>query len=133
MPPLLEDDEVESILAKVDELAQWASDIKEFALQAALGGKVWNGWKLVAGRSNRRYVDEAAVADAVSKAGFDPYDRKVMGVTAMEKTLGKARFSELLGSLVEKPQGKPTLVPESDKRPALDTAKSDFRKDYDNE
>jgi hypothetical protein len=133
MPPLLKDDDVKSILAKVDDLVAWAQDIKDFALQAALGGKVWSGFKLVEGRSNRRYMSEDAVADTVSKAGFDPYDHKVKGVTAMEKKLGKARFTELLGSLVEKPQGKPTLVPESDKRLAMDTAKSDFRKDYDNE
>jgi hypothetical protein len=62
----------------------------------------------------------------VESAGFDPYEHKVLGITAMEKTLGKAKFAELLGSLVTKPQGKPTLVPVSDKRPAIDTAKSDF-------
>jgi len=66
------------------------------------------------------------VAKAVESAGFDPYEHKVMGITAMEKTLGKAKFSELLGGLVEKPQGKPTLVPEGDKRPAINTAADDF-------
>ena len=71
-------------------------------------------------------MSEEAVADVVSAAGYDPYEHKVMGITAMEKALGKGRFSELLGSLVEKPQGKPTLVPEGDKRPALTTAKHDF-------
>jgi len=126
LPPLLEDDEIESILAKIDDLVSWASDIKDYAMQSALSGKHWNGWKLVEGRSNRKYINESAVADTVSTAGFDPYEHKVMGITAMEKTLGKARFAELLGGLVEKPQGKPTLVPESDKRPAMNTAKQDF-------
>ena len=126
LPPLLEDDEIESILAKIDDLVSWASDIKDFALQSALSGKHWNGWKLVEGRSNRKYIDEATVADTVSTAGFDPYEHKLMGITAMEKTLGKTKFAELLGGLVEKPQGKPTLVPESDKRPAMNTAKQDF-------
>lgn len=125
-PPLLEDDEVESILGRIDDLVSWASDIKDYALQAALGGKEWRGWKLVEGRSNRRYADEAAVAQTVQSAGYDPYERKLMGITAMEKVLGKARFSELLGGLVEKPQGKPALVPEGDKRPAINTAKNDF-------
>jgi hypothetical protein len=84
------------------------------------GGKQWNGWKLVEGRSNRRYTDEAAdVADAVSAAGYDPYERKVLGITAMTSLLGKKRFEEVLGGYIEKPQGKPTLVPESDKRPAI--------------
>ncbi len=125
-PPLLEDDEIESILAKIDGLVSWASDIKDYCLQTALGGKRWLGWKLVEGRSNRKYISEDAVAKTVASAGYDPYEHKVMGVTAMEKTLGKAKFSELLGSLVEKPQGKPTLVPESDKRPVIHTAADDF-------
>ena len=126
LPPLLEDDEVENILGKIDGLISWASDIKDYALQAALGGKQWNGWKLVEGRSNRRYTDEAAVADAVSAAGFDPYERKVLGITAMTSLLGQKRFEEVLGGYIEKPQGKPTLVPESDKRPAIATAQQDF-------
>ena len=118
-PPLLEDGEIESILNKIDDLVSWASDIKDFALQAAISGKQWSGWKIIAGRSNRRYVNEDAVTDVVSAAGFDPYEHKVMGITAMEKALGKTRFTELLGGLVEKPQGKPTLVPEGNKRPAI--------------
>jgi hypothetical protein len=126
LPPLLEDDEIESILGKVDALVSWATDIKDYCLQSALGGKKWQGYKLVEGRSNRKYVNEEAVAQTVTAAGFDPYEHKVMGITAMEKTLGKAKFLELLGSLVEKPQGKPTLVPEGDKRPAIKTAADDF-------
>lgn len=125
-PPLLKDDEIESILDKLDTLVSWASDIKEYCLQAALGGKRWQGWKLVEGRSNRKYTSEETVAQAVASAGYDPYEHKVMGITAMEKALGKATFSELLGGLVEKPQGKPTLVPEGDKRPAIRTAADDF-------
>jgi hypothetical protein len=126
LPPQLEDDEVESILARVDDLVAWASDIKEYALQQAVCGKEWSGYKLVEGRSNRRYTNETAVADAVSNAGYDPYGHKVLGVTAMQKLLGKSRFDELLAAYIEKPQGKPTLVPESDKRPAMNTAKNDF-------
>ena len=66
------------------------------------------------------------MASTVEGAGFDPYERKVLGVTAMQKLLGKTRFEELLSNYIEKPQGKPTLVPESDKRPAMNTAKTDF-------
>ena len=132
LPPLLTDEEVEEILARADDLVSWASDIKEYALQQAISGKEWHGWKLVEGRSNRRYTNETAVAGAVTDAGFDPYEHKVLGVTAMQKLLGKSRFDELLTTYIEKPQGKPTLVPESDKRPALNTAKNDFmeEKDY---
>lgn len=128
----MEDDEIESILVKIDDLVSWASDIKDYALQSALSGKHWSGWKLVEGRSNRRYTSDEAVANAVSAAGYDPYEHKVMGITAMEKALGKVRFSKLLGGLVEKPQGKPTLVPEGDKRPAIHTANQDFN-DYEEE
>ena len=126
LPPLLTDEDVEEILGRIDGLVSWANDIKEYALQAAVGGKEWHGWKLVEGRSNRRYTDEVVVAEVVTAAGFDPYERKVMGVTAMTSLLGKKRFEEVLGGYIEKPQGKPTLVPESDKRPAINTAKQDF-------
>ena len=131
-PPLLEDDEIESILGKIDALISWSSDIKDYALQAAISGKQWLGWKLVEGKSSRRYVNDDAVAHMVQSAGYDPYERKVMGITAMEKALGRTKFAELLGDLVEKPQGKPTLVPEGDKRPAIHNAKNDFMEGKDN-
>ena len=126
LPPLLEDEEVEDILGKIDALIAWASDIKDYALQAAVSGKEWRGYKLVEGRSNRKYTDEAVVAGAVTAAGYDPYEHKILGVTAMTTLLGRKRFEEVLGGYIEKPQGKPTLVPESDMRPALNTAKADF-------
>ena len=129
-PALLDDAEIADILGKVDALTAWASDVKEYALQQAVSGKEWSGWKLVEGRSNRKYTSEAAVAAAVEGAGFDPYERKVLGVTAMQKMLGKTRFEELLTPYIEKPQGKPTLVPESDKRPAMNTAKNDFMEEF---
>lgn len=133
LPPLLTDEDIEDILSRVDDLVAWASDIKEYALQQAVSGKEWHGWKLVEGRSNRRYTNEAAVTQAVKEAGFDPFEHKLLGITAMQKMLGKARFDELLTAYIEKPQGKPTLVPESDKRPAMNTAKNDFMEDFDNE
>jgi len=133
LPPLLTDEEVEEVLTRVDDLVSWATDIKEYALQQAISGKEWNGWKLVEGRSNRRYTNETAVANTVSRAGFDPYDHKVLGITAMQKLLGKSRFDELLADYIEKPQGKPTLVPESDKRPVMNTAKNDFMEESDYE
>ena len=129
-PALLDDEEIADILGKVDALTAWASDVKEYALQQAISGKEWTGWKLVEGRSNRKYTSEAAVAATVEGAGFDPYERKVLGVTAMQKLLGKTRFEELLAPYIEKPQGKPTLVPESDKRPAMNTAKNDFMEEF---
>ena len=127
---LLDDEEIADILGKVDALTAWASDVKEYALQQAVSGKEWTGWKLVEGRSNRKYTNDAVVAATVEGAGFDPYERKVLGITAMQKLLGKSRFEELLAPYIEKPQGKPTLVPESDKRPAINTAKNDFMEEF---
>ncbi|MBQ9030121.1 MAG: DUF2800 domain-containing protein [Oscillospiraceae bacterium] len=126
MPPTLDELDIAAILPKVDGLISWAQDIKEYALEQALSGTHYPGFKVVEGRSNRKYSDEAAVADIVTKAGFDPYERKLLGITAMTSALGKKRFNELLGGLIVKPQGKPVLVPASDKRPEFNTASTDF-------
>ncbi|HEO5418749.1 TPA: DUF2800 domain-containing protein [Streptococcus agalactiae] len=126
MPENLEDDEIEIILEKVDDLVAWAGDIKEYALKKAVEGKKWNDWKVVEGRATRKYIDESKVAEKVEKAGFDPYEKKVLGITAMTKLLGKARFEEMLSGLIKKPQGKPTLVKRTDKRLELNSAKEDF-------
>lgn len=133
LPPLLEDSEIEVILSRADQLVSWVNDIKEYALQQAISGKDWTGFKLVEGRSNRRYTNEAAVTQVVTNAGFNPYERKLLGITAMQKLLGKSRFEELLSAYIEKPQGKPTLVPESDKRPVMNNAKTDFMEENDYE
>lgn len=125
-PPLLSDDEVEEILGKIDRFISWANDIKDYAFRAALDGKKWNGWKLVEGRSVRKYTNDNIVATVVSNAGYDPYEKKLLGITEMQKMLGKAKFNELLAEYINKPQGKPTLVPMSDKRMEISTAASDF-------
>lgn len=115
-PPLLEDVEVVEVLNKVDNLIAWANDVKEYALREAIGGKSWPGYKLVEGRSVRRYTDEKAVEKAVSDAGFYPFETRLLTITEMQAMMGKKRMEEVLGGLIVKPQGKPTLVPESDKR-----------------
>ncbi len=129
VPATLEEAEIAVILARADELAAWAAAVNEFALQQALSGVEYEGWKVVEGRSNRRYTDEAAVAEAVKKAGFNPYEEKLLGITAMTAALGKKRFADIIekAGLTEKPQGKPALVPESDKRPPMHTAQEDFK------
>ena len=129
LPPKLSDADIEAILPVLDDLARWAEDIKDYALARALSGKAWSGFKVVEGRSNRRYTNPDAVADVITKAGFDPFEKKLLGITAMQKLIGKTRFDQLLADLIEKPQGKPTLVPNSDKRPALSTAKDDFKEE----
>lgn len=118
-PDLLEDDEIEVILEKVDDLVSWSNDIKEYALKLALDGKQWANHKLVEGRSTRKYSNDNNVAAAVIKAGYDPYDKKLLGVTAMTKTLGKAKFDELLSDYIINPPGKLTLVTNDDKRQAV--------------
>lgn len=129
MPVHLNDTEVSAILTQVDELVSWANDIKEYALQKALSGTQYAGFKVVEGRANRKYTDEEAVAFVVKDNGYDPYEKKLLGITAMTSLLGKKKFEELLGGLVAKPPGKPTLVPDTDKRPALNTAKEDFKEE----
>ena len=126
---LLSDEEVADVLDKADDLISWAKDVKEYALSAALSGKAFPGYKLVEGRSNRKYTDEAAVAETVSEAGYEPYEKKLLGITAMTNLLGRRQFNELLGRLVMKPEGKPTLVPVSDKRPAMTTIFDEFKEE----
>ena len=128
-PATLDNIEIAAILAKADELVSWVTDVKEYALRQALSGVTYDGFKVVEGRSNRKYTDENAVVEAVKAAGFDPYEHSVLGITEMTALLGKKKFNELLGRLIEKPQGKPTLVPMSDKRPAINTANEDFKED----
>jgi len=131
-PPTLTPEEIGVILGQVDQLTRWASDIKDYAqTQAVTYGVKWPGWKLVLGRSNRKYLDEEAVAVTLTEAGYtDIYKpQEIKGITDMEKVTGKKKFEQLLGALVVKPEGKPTLVPESDKRPEIqspNSAASDF-------
>lgn len=125
-PAELDQDEIAAILPCVDSLVSWAQDVKDYALDQALSGVKYDGFKVVEGRSNRKYTNDEAVAAVVEKAGFDPYEKKLRGVTAMTRELGKKKFAELLGNLVYKPPGKPVLVSESDKRPEMNTAANDF-------
>lgn len=126
-PAELEEYEIDDILMKVDQLTSWASDVKEYALNQALRGVRYEHFKVVEGRSVRKYTSEEKVAKAVTAAGYDPYEKKLLGITAMTSLLGRKLFSDLLGNLTYKPEGKPTLVPITDKRPEMkNTAENDF-------
>ena len=126
MPATLDETEIAAILPRIDQLISWGNDLKDYALAQAQAGTHYEGFKVVEGRSNRKYTDEDAVAKAVTEAGYDPYEKKLLGITAMSSLLGKKKFEDLLGGLIYKPPGKPALVPESDKRPAMNTAADDF-------
>lgn len=129
MPDTLEDAEVAILLGRLDELISWASDVKEYALQQALSGKNYDGFKVVEGRASRKYSDDEKVAKAVKAAGYNPYEQKLLGVTAMTSLMGRQKFEEVLGELIIKPQGRPTLVPESDKREPITLAIDDFKEE----
>ena len=129
-PALLSDEEIADIISKADEIAKWASDVYAYAQDQAINnGKHWPGYKVVEGRSARKYTNEQDVVDAAICAGYkDIYKKTLIGITEMERLMGKDQFREILGHLVYKPAGKLTLVPESDRRDAVctDTAKAEF-------
>ena len=125
-PPLLSDEEIADVLGRVDDLVSWATGVKEYALQAALDGRRFAGWKLVEGKSVRKFTDDACVAARVEAAGIDPFEKKMLGLTALEKKLGKRDFQNLLADLVVRSQGKPVLVPVSDKRAEMNLASVEF-------
>lgn len=124
LPPLLTDVEIEEVLGKLSDITKWANDLLAYATDAAVNhGKEWSGYKVVAGRSIRKFKDEDAVAKAAKANGYkDIYKQSLITLTEFEKLMGKAKFNEVLGDLIYKPPGKPTLVPVSDKRPALNVS-----------
>ena len=132
-PALLSDEEVAEVMEKAAELSKWASDVMAYAQAEAIeNGKHWNGYKLVEGRSTRRFIDEKKVEEAAKGAGYtDIYNKSLITLTAFEKLMGKDTFKEVLGSYVTKPAGKLTLVPVSDKRPevTVNTVNDEFQED----
>jgi len=119
---LVTPDEAGEILEKAADIRAWLTDLEGMVMTALFGNAAVKGWKLVEGRSNRKYVDDLQVAEAMKSAGYEEaalYERKLLGITAMESAFGKKTVSEVLKDLIYKPPGKPTLAPESDKRPAF--------------
>ena len=126
-PDLLTDEEILDILPVAESLNNWVQDLIAYATQQAVNGRDWPGYKLVAGRSVRRYTSEAEVIKAATEAGFtDIYKTTLLGVGDLEKRMGRKKFSEVLGKYVIKPVGAPQLVPESDPRKPYSNAASDF-------
>ena len=122
-PALLDDEEIAEVLRRSDELAKWAADVYAFAQdEAIVHGKQWPGYKIVEGRSVRKYSSEEEVIAAAQASGYtDIFKKTLIGIGDMERLMGKEEFQRVLGSLVYKPQGKLTLVPDSDKRNAINT------------
>lgn len=131
---LLDDDEVSDVLSKESIVSDWLSSVSEYALKRAIEGKIWPGYKLVAGRSNRVFTDVKSVENEL--IGYDYTEEQIfkepelLPMSRLEKLLGKKVFDALLSPFLTKPQGKPALVPESDKRPlyvAKLSAEEDFK------
>lgn len=119
---LLSDEEAGQILAKAQDLKAWVADLEKYVFGAILGGKDIPGWKVVEGRSIRQFVNVDEAFNKLKQHGIDEamlYERKPITLTNVEKLLGKSRFDEMLRGHVTKSEGKPTLVPESDKRESL--------------
>ena len=128
-PNTLDNNDIAYILSKVDELVNWAGDLKEYALEEALKGEEFEGYKVVEGRSNRKWSSESDVAKVLIGQGFQEnmiYTKKLDGISKIETAIGKKEVQRLLGDYIVKPVGKPTLVPITDKREPYNPAKSDF-------
>ncbi len=123
-PALLENCDIEEILKQIPDLTKWANDVLSYATEMAVNkGTTWNGFKLVEGRSNRKYKDEEKVAEVLKENGYtDIYHQKLFTLTEVEKLLGKNKFKEMLGSLIYKPKGKLSLVPNTDKRKKVEVS-----------
>ena len=127
MPDKLSNTEISAILDKSEQFISWINDIKNYALTKALQGEKFEGYKVVAGKSNRKFTDEDEVARVVIDLGYEPYEKKLLSITAMTSLLGKKQFEENLSGLIYKPAGKPTLVTADDKRPEIRSAIEDFK------
>ena len=126
-PALLTIDEIGQILHIADQLAAWAKDVQEYALDQAVRGTRFPGWKLVEGRSNRRITDEEEAVKRLGSAGITQFMRtSLLPLGELEKRVGKKQLAELLGELIQKPPGKPVLVPETDRRPEINSVEHDF-------
>lgn len=129
-PALLDNNDVAYILSKIDELVNWAGDVKDFALEQALNGEEYDGFKVVEGRSNRKYADTEAIVEILRDNNFNDPDifkpSELITLTNMEKLVGKKKLTELIGDYIVKPPGKPTLVPITDKREPYNPVKADF-------
>ena len=107
----------------------WYKAVEEHALEVLLSGEAIPGYKVVEGRNNRTWTDQDAAMEVLQQAGYDRavlYDSVPKSLAQLEKVIGNARFAELVGTFIFRPQGKPTLADENDKRSVFNSAASDF-------
>lgn len=120
-----------TILPLLSTFKTWLTGVEEYSLEQALNGVQYQGFKIVEGRSIRKITNPTAVMKLLSKEGFakESYIKptELRSITDLEKLIGKKRFGAICAEYINKPQGKPTLVPESDKRPAFNQAADDFK------
>lgn len=131
-PKLISPDELAAdVLPMLATVKTWLAGVEDYALQQALSGVQLAGWKVVEGRSVRKITDQDGAALALNKAGYKTTEiykpQELRTITDLEKLTGKKQFAAICGDFIEKPQGKPTLAPESDKRPAIDPLADDFK------
>ena len=123
---LTKEDMENEILPALPVVRTWLDGIEKYALDQALSGVDYEGYKVVAGRSIRRITDAEAVSDVLSRNGYSTElflkPRELRTIIDLEKLIGRSKFSELCGEYIDKPQGKPTLVPVTDKRPPFNPA-----------
>lgn len=116
-PNLMTDDEIEAVLPKLESVIAYAEAVKEYALKKAIEqGRRWTGFKLVESQTKRKITDEVAVGKILTDAGYDPYTKKLLSISDIQKMVGKSQFDTLVGNYVTRPKGQPTLVPEGDSR-----------------
>lgn len=128
-PATLNKKELGLILQQLSQVKSWMDTLTSYATDQILSGEQIPGWKLVEGRGIRKYVDEDKVAAKLKSEGYAEatiYEKVLLGITKMEKAIGKKLFADLLGDLVVKPAGAPTLAPETDKRKEYNSAAIDF-------
>lgn len=131
-PRLLKPEELaKDVLPELATVKTWLAGVEDYALEQALAGVKLPGWKVVEGRSNRKITDPDGAAAALNKAGYKTTEiykpQELKTITELEKLAGKKQFNAICGEYIEKPQGKPTLAPESDKRPVFNSVAEDFK------
>jgi hypothetical protein len=129
-PDLLTDEEIALVLQRSDTFTKWLDSVSSYALATAVSGeKEWPGYKVVQGRSNRKYSSEVIVSTKLEAAGYKDIWKplSLLPLGEMEKKLSKPVFAQIVEPLLIKPPGSPTLVPVTDKREVYSVAAGEFK------